>query len=231
MDKTDAIAFHPYELNPSRSAALHEKFRKIVDNYGFGDKIWSTEMGYPTGGRYPTRVSEKRFPEYIVKTCVLLVASDTRKLFWFQMFDPVNRKKNDSEDFFGLLRSREDYTSKGAEAFRLCAKYLSDTVCFAQVPQQYLQGKMPKSIRAYWFERENGSLSSYETSAYIPYVDVSCTSGTLVLWNESLCSKKVKLKLPGTNHQMHDIVSGIASPISAEIVIKTAKVPIFITWN
>lgn len=56
MDKVDGVAFHPYELNPARSLTLYEKFRKIVSDYGFEDKIWITEAGYPTGGRYPTKI-------------------------------------------------------------------------------------------------------------------------------------------------------------------------------
>ncbi|MDR0487088.1 MAG: beta-galactosidase, partial [Treponema sp.] len=118
MEKTDAVAFHPYELNPARTARLYDQFKKIADGYGFGDKIWITEVGYPTGGWYPTRVSEQKFPAYIIKTFVLLAAKGGNKIFWYQLFDPAAREKGNSEDFFGLVRSREDYTSKGAEAFR-----------------------------------------------------------------------------------------------------------------
>jgi GH35 family endo-1,4-beta-xylanase len=80
MDKADGIAFHPYELNPSRSLTLYNRFRKIVDDYGFGDKIWLTEVGYPTGGLYPTKTSEKRFPEYVIKTYEQHDASGSKKL-------------------------------------------------------------------------------------------------------------------------------------------------------
>jgi len=208
MDKTDAIAFHPYELNPTRTVSLYEKFKQIVDDYGFGDKIWVTEVGYPTGGWYPTKVREKNFPEYVIKTWVLLAASGSKKLFWYQLFDPHHRSGGNSEDFFGLVRSRREYTSKGAEAFRLCAKYLQGVICYPQEPGQ---NGFPKSARAFWFKGAEG--------------------GALVIWNEGLGTKQIRLQLPGTEHAVRDIVSGNASPISAETAVKTGKTPVFITWQ
>jgi len=207
MEKTDGIAFHPYELNPARSAMLYDRFKKIADDYGFGDKIWVTEMGFPTGGMYPTKVREERLPEYVIKTIVLLAARGSNKFLWYQLFDPIARVNGDSEDFFGLVRSREDYTSKGAEAFRLCAKYLPGTTCYVQ---ETGRDGIPNSLRMFWFRGDGGAL---------------------VLWNEGLGSKRISLKLPGQNHRIHDPVSGSVSPIQAETVIKAGTMPVFITWE
>jgi len=208
MEKTDGIAFHPYELNPARSAILYDRFKKIVDDYGFGDKIWLTEAGYPTGGWYPTKVSEKRFPEYVIKTIVLLAARSSNKLLWYQMFDPIDREKRDSEDFFGLVRSKEDYASKGAHAFRLSASYLPGTTCYMQ---ETGRGGIPRSIRMFWFKNDSG--------------------GALVLWNDGLGSKSILLQLPGINHKMHNFVTGNADQIQTEIFVKIGKSPLFITWQ
>jgi len=207
MDKVDAVAFHPYELNPTRSARIYDRFRKIVDDYGFGDKIWITEAGYPTGGRYPTRIREDKFPEYVLKTFVLLAARGSNKLLWYQLFDPVERSNGDSEDFFGLVRSREDYTSKGAQAFRLCAVYLSGTTCYVQEPGR---DGIPNSIRMFWFRNADG--------------------GALVLWNEGLGSRKVSLRIPGTNRRMHDPVTGNAVFLQEE-TLNVGAMPVFITWQ
>jgi len=208
MDKVDAVAFHPYELNPARSALLYDRFRKIVDDYGFGNKIWVTETGYPTGGWYPTKTKENKFPEYVIKTCVLLTVSGCNKIFWYQLFDPVERSNRNSEDYFGLVRSTEDYTSKGAEAFRLCAKYLSGTKYHAQ---ESGRDSIPDSIRMFWFYGNSG--------------------GALVLWNEGSGSKQISLQLPGTDHRRHDPVTGNAGAIQSEAVIDVGTMPVFITWQ
>ena len=207
MDKVDAVAFHPYELNPARSALLYDRFKKIADDYGFGDKIWVTEAGYPTGGLYPTKIRESRLPEYVIKTCVLLAARGCNKLLWYQLFDPVERSGNNSEDFFGLVRSERDYTSKGAEAFRLCANYLPGSSCYVQEPGR---DGSPNSLRMFWFYGNGG--------------------GALVLWNEGLGSRQVSLRLPGTNHTRHDPVTGNTVPIQAEIALNAGTMPVFITW-
>jgi hypothetical protein len=207
MEKTDGAAFHPYELNPARTARLYDEFKKTVGRYGFGDKIWVTEIGYPTGGWYPTKVSEKKFPAYIIKTSVLLTARGTQKLFWYQMFDPVTRNSKNSENYFGLLRSDQDYTSKGAEAFRLCAKYLSGT----SYTQEIIREGLPNSLRSFYFEGAGGSV--------------------LILWNEGPGAKAVHLQLSGTGHETHDPVSGKAEPIAPETAVKAGSMPVFITWQ
>jgi len=208
MDKVDAVAFHPYELNPARSVALYDRFKKIVDDYGFGDKIWVTEVGYPTGGWYPTKVREDRLPENVIKTIVLLAIRGSSRLLWYQLFDPIDRSGINSERYFGLVRSTEDYTSKGAEAFRLCSQYLSDSSCYVQEPGR---DGIPNSIRMFWFKKANG--------------------GALVLWNDGLGFRQISLKLPGTEHLRHDPISGNASPVSAEIAVSVGRMPVFITWQ
>jgi hypothetical protein len=207
MEKVDAVAFHPYELNPRRAARLYDRFRAVVSEYGFGDKIWITEIGYPTGGMYPTAVSEKKFPAYVIKTFTLLAVRGSRKLLWYQLFDPHKRKRSDSEDFFGLVRSRRDYRSKGAEAFRLCAGNLSGAVYYAQKPQRE---KIPGSVQSFYFEKEGLS--------------------TLILWNEGF-PRKISIKLGGTGHTRHDPVTGAAAPIPEDLNIKLGSMPVFITWR
>jgi hypothetical protein len=208
MEKADGVAFHPYELNPVRTILLFDEFKKIMNDYGFADKIWITEVGYPTGGMYPTKIRERRLPEYVVKTYILLAASGSRKLFWYQLFDPPVRSMSNSENFFGLVRSRRDYTSKGMKAFSLCAEYLADSICYTQIPWL---GNLPKSLKVFWFKKEGG--------------------GTLVLWNEGVGSKQVNLSFPGTDHLSHNITSGEASPIPAKMSVKIGGIPVFITWQ
>ena len=208
MGNVDAVAFHPYEISPARSALLYDDFRKLVEPYGFGDKIWVTEMGYPTGGWYPTKVQEKKKCTYVIKTYTLLAIRDSRVLLWYQLFDPVDRRADNSEDYFGLVRSREDHTSKGAEAFRLCATFLSG----ASWNEQELQREnLPRSLASYYFQGSNAD--------------------TLVLWNNAPGTVKVRATLPGTGHVVHDPASGEATVIPADVTISVGSDPVFITWQ
>jgi hypothetical protein len=207
-EKLDGLAFHPYDLTPARSARLYDEFKQLAAAYGFGDKIWITEMGFPTGGWYPTRVSEKKFPAHIVKTFTLLTIRETQKVIWYQLFDPVERKTGSSEDFFGLARSTNDYTSKGAEAFRLCAEYIAGRTYNAQKSRW---DGLPDSVAAFYFE---GS-----------------TENTLILWNEAPGAKQVRIALAGTGHTLHDPVTGNTSAISGETTVGVGAMPLVITWN
>ena len=208
MEKIDNIAFHPYELNPRRAARLYDKFKKIVNYWDYGDKIWLTEIGYPTGGGYPTKISEKKLGAYVIKTYTLMAAREAQKMLWYQLFDPVNRRSAHSESFFGLVRSTKDYTSKGAEAFKLCAAYVSGTRCYTG---EDLGKKLPPSLAAYYFSGNN--------------------SNALILWNNSPGTIKIHAALPGTDHTRHDPHSGAASSVPANGEIKVGSTPIFITWQ
>jgi len=208
MKKADAVAFHPYELNPNRTVRLFLEFRAITAKYGFEDRIWLTEVGYPTGGWYPTAVSEKKFPLYVVKTFTGLAVNGAKKILWYQLCDPVNREKIDSEDFFGLVRSKDDYTSKGAEAFRLCAVYLSGATYHPNLP---LRKNLPNSLRSFYFEQPSGVR-------------------TLVLWSDG-GSINLMLQASENGYTGHDIVTGNAESISPDAVIGVGNKPVFITWQ
>ena len=205
MEKADGVAFHPYELNPARTLKLYRSFEKIVSRYGFGDRIWATEVGYPTGGWYPTTIRERKMPEYTIKTFVKLAAEGAKTIFWYQLFDPENRTRLNSEDYFGLVRSRNDYTSKGAEAFRLCAVYLSGTV-----HRPFPREGLPNSLKTYYFENPEGG-------------------GVLVLWKSGL-PIRIRALIPGGGLK-HDPVSGKMSDILPENIIRVGSLPVFITWN
>jgi hypothetical protein len=208
MDKADAVAFHPYELNPARTARLFMEFRAQAAKYGFEDRVWITETGYPTGGLYPTAVSEKKYPEFIVKTFVNLAINGAKKIFWYQLFDPQNRSKTNSEDYFGLVRSKDDYTSKGAQAFRLCSVYLAGA---AYRPEISLLENPPNTLHTFYFEQPSGVR-------------------TLVLWKDGK-TINLNLNIPGTGFTMHDIVTGAAQTIPAQTSISVGNNPVFITWQ
>jgi hypothetical protein len=214
MEPAGALAFHPYDLNPARTARLYDKFKHIAEEYGFGGKIWITEVGYPTGGWYPTAVSEKKFPAYVMKTFTLLAVRGAQTVLWYQLFDPETRNKPDSEDYFGLVRSKNDYTSKGANAFSLCAKYLSGSSYYVQQPRRE---KVSGSIKSFYFNRNSDAANAAEH--------------VLILWNDSAFAKKLRITMGGDGHLLHDPVSGNASAIPADTVIKAGTMPVFITWR
>jgi hypothetical protein len=47
-DLLDGVAYHPYSPNPVSAMYVVNDFKSRVAPYGFADKIWINEMGYPT---------------------------------------------------------------------------------------------------------------------------------------------------------------------------------------
>jgi len=124
------------------------------------------------------------------------------------LFDPVWRSNDNSEHFFGLVQNRRNYASKGAEAFRLCAIFLSGTDCYAT--GQGADG-LPRSIRSFWF-RGTGR-------------------GALVIWNDNLGQVRIRLRLSQANFLLHDPVTGAESQIQPDTIISIGRMPVFITWS
>jgi hypothetical protein len=206
MDQIDAIAYHPYMTGPGPTANIYKNFQKIVSDYGFEDKIWVTEVGYPTydtsprpAGRYGTDILEANMPETVLKTIVLLTANGAQRLFWYHLFDPGVQDNTDSEDWFGLIKRDLAWTWKGgAAAYRLAAKNIPGTVC--KTPER---ADLSDAIQAYYFEGSDGR-------------------HTLVIWNDINIAKDVRVYLPGVNQKVYNLTTGEAVSIG-ETSIYTLK--------
>jgi hypothetical protein len=109
-----------------------------------------------------------------------------------------------------LVRSREDYTSKGAEAFRLCAAYIAGTVYRPDLPRRE---KLPRSLKTFYFERQYGE------------------GGALVLWKEGIATQITLILSNGGILTVHDPVSGNAVEIYSGTVLSIGTVPVFISWQ
>jgi len=211
LDDIDIISFHPYSVNPGKSVKLYDKLVTILKNKGYNGEIWITEIGYPTHGWYPTRVSEKKYPEYILKTLTDLVSHGATKIFWYELFDLYNKNaevsRKNSENFFGLAYPNFAY-KEGAFAFQLCGKYIAGST---YMPEFARNAGFPASIEARYFQGKNNN--------------------TLVVWKKGLGSRKLHLSLPGKNHLKHDISSGNYISIPNEIDITVNNTPQFFTWE
>jgi hypothetical protein len=211
FDNIDAVAFHPYAVNPSGSMKVYDKFLNVLSEINYTGPIWITEAGYPTAGWYPTKVSLKEFPSYVVKTIVGAATRGPRVLLWYQLFDFYNLKetpfiKFDSEKFFGL--AYPDYQKKsGAFAYELCAKYLPGSIYTDNLP---LKENVPSSIVCFCF------------------LGGTPGNNTLIIWNDSIITQKLKIQIQSPA-LLHDISSGNSVQMPSEL--KVGKEPLFITWT
>jgi hypothetical protein len=211
MEQVDALSYHPYSFNAFSSEAVFTNVRKILADYRFEDKIWVTEVGFPTGGSYLTRVSEENMPEQVVKTIAGLAAAGAARVFWYQLFDPLERDPDDSEDFFGLLN--RDYSPKGGkEAYALCGRYIPGTVFRPGLPKGVEQ--LP-DIRAFYFEGQEGR-------------------NTLIIWKEGdvPAPETLRIVLPGSGGRLHNPVDGSSEPLAGESTdVSVGRMPRIYTWE
>ena len=213
MKDLDGLAFHPYAITPSGAMKLHDKFLDVLEKLDYSGPVWITEVGYPTGGWYPTRVSLNKNPSYIVKTIAGLAVRGARVLFWYELFDSQNegetsRTFDTSEKFFGL--AYPDYQRKsGSWAYELCARFLPGS---RYVPEYPLRENIPSNIVSFCF---TNSASGYNT---------------LILWNNRNKNQKINLYLPGSA-VLYDISSGKGNPLGSEISLDVGSQPLIITWQ
>jgi hypothetical protein len=109
LDDVDAISFHPYAATPAGTAQQYDKFTALMQKMHYSGEIWVTEVGYPTGGIYPSRVSEAKLGSYIRDTFTALALRGARVIVWYHLYDNFTKgnvpKSLDSERFFGLIYS------------------------------------------------------------------------------------------------------------------------------
>ncbi len=206
----DALAFHPYAVNPSGSMKLYDKFTKTLSEINYSGPVWVTEMGFPTGGWYPNKVSNDKFPDYIVKTIAGDAARGARVLLWYHMFDSLEPgiKSMNSEDFFGLIY--KDFSRKpGSFAYELCARFLPGSRYVPELPQRK---NVPSNVVSFCFL---DGISGYNA---------------LILWNDKKNTQKIMINLPVTA-LLHDISTGLNTPIPSDTLLDVSDKPLFITWQ
>ncbi|WP_148257657.1 hypothetical protein [Leadbettera azotonutricia] len=209
MEHVDAVSFHPYAASPGYTLRLYEKLAAILADYNYRGGIWVTEVGYPTHGWYPTRVSEDKYPAYIVKTIAGLAVRGVNPIIWYELFDEYNKKKApsnfDSENFFGIVYPDFSY-KKGAFAYKLCSEYLSNTTYMPSAPERK---DISKSVTSLFFRGEGRN--------------------ALILWNTGI-KRTVHLAIPDAMPIMHDIASDKEEMLTDD-TIKLGRTPVFITWE
>jgi hypothetical protein len=211
MDGVNTVCFHPYALNPRYVAKQYDRMAAILENTGYTGDIWVTEIGYPTGGWYPNRVSEKNLPAYVVKTMASLAARGAQKIFWYELYDKHNQGQSttplNSEGFFGLVFP--DGTQKpGAQAYALCARYLAGARYEPELPHGI---SVPQAATALYFHGDTGN-------------------NTLVLWKDKSTALTFRISLPGDG-TLHDVVTGSGEAIPRNAVITLKDMPLIITWQ
>jgi len=227
MDKVDFVSVHPYSIAAESAAGVFKKFKEKVTPYGFADKVWVNEMGYPTytergsmpNGRYGTDQYEGDMPEVVTKTFVLLAAAGVKNLTWYHMFDSPVRDDNDSEDWFGLVwrKSDDEWIKKGG--------YWGYAVCANNIPgktykeKKFFDNSVPANIQSYYFEGNGGK-------------------HTLVVWNNSpLRPADITITLNGSNCRLWDVATGESTDIdkTSAYTLYPAnsgqKTLVFITWE
>ena len=211
FDEACGLSFHPYALSPAGAAELCDSMLKLLEEESFTGEIWVTELGYPTRGWFPTRVSEKKFPSHIVKTLASLAARNVKVLLWYELYDSRNPGEYcftfNSEDFFGL--AYPDNTVKaGYHAFSLCGKNLAGKEYQPGLP---LRNDIPKRTVSFCFMGQDAE-------------------NVLILWNERGGSFPAGLTLPGTDQRLYDISSGEYMTLGEETEITVTQTPLFFTW-
>ncbi|MDR0302485.1 MAG: beta-galactosidase [Treponema sp.] len=210
IEGLDALAFHPYAANPSGSMKVYDKFTKTLSEIKYTGPVWVTEIGYPTGGWYPIRISLNKYPAYIVKSITGAAARGARVLLWYEMFDSIKsgEKSIDSQKHFGLVY--KDFVRKeGSWAYELCARFLPGSRYVPELPH-----------------KEN--ISSHVVS--FCFLDGLSGNNTLILWNDKKRIENIELHLPASA-LLHDISTGLNSPLPVDTTLGITDKPLIITWQ
>ncbi|GHV88567.1 hypothetical protein AGMMS50267_09270 [Spirochaetia bacterium] len=211
MKQADIISFHPYAITPHGSIRLYDRFVRIVRAQGFSGAIWVTEVGFPTAGWYPTRVSADNYPAYIVKTLAGLAVRGNPVSFWYELFDRYTPgeqpSKRNSENYFGIAYPDYSY-KKGAAAYRLCAHLLAGKTYRPELPERT---NLPAAVEALYFQGDDAQ-------------------NALLLWTEGR-PRRVKVSLPGTGQRLYDIAAGMYEAIGEDLPLVIDRTPRIFTWT
>jgi len=191
----DAVSFHPYALTPEGTIVLYDELKAILEEEGFRGDIWVTEVGFPTGGWYLTRVSEEKKPSYVIKTLAGLLVRGVRVVFWYELFDKFPKGDApsvlDSELYFGL--NYPDFKPKsGMAAYSILATQIGGATYRPDLVT--LPPELKNTLEALPFRRPDGKkiLLLWSRTGEEVQVRVSPVEG---LWQYDLATGQ-KTKVP-----------------------------------
>ncbi|GHU18594.1 hypothetical protein FACS1894163_10760 [Spirochaetia bacterium] len=213
FDDVDAISMHPYAVTPLSTMKVYDNFAAVCKKNNWTKDIWITEVGYPTSGWYPARVSLDKYPTYIVQTLSGLAARGARVFMWYELFDEYvpgkEKSKFDSEDFFGLIYPDFSY-KKGAYAYALCEKILAGTT----YSPDKLNADRPKSMEALYFIRQDAEGNFINS---------------LIMW--STVKRTITVSANAGMYKLYDIDSGNFTEISGSMGITVTAKPVVLQWD
>ncbi|MCL2411766.1 MAG: hypothetical protein FWC97_09015, partial [Treponema sp.] len=180
----DGISYHPYSSSSVTTALVFESFRNTVEPFGFADKIWLTEVGYPTGGAYPSVVHPNFKASEVIKTLTELAIRGAVNAIWYHFMDdrtPATQDVANSEHWFGLVLN-PCYTPKtGAPAFAMWGRKIPGS---RHEPNFPISSNLPSAFRYHYFRGQNDE-------------------HYLIIWRDFPVPANVTITLPGTNQRVY----------------------------
>jgi polysaccharide biosynthesis protein PslG len=210
----DALSIHPYAVSPTGVSRQIAAAKEILLGLPPGKELWITEIGFPTRGLYPSRVSLGRFPEYVIKTLALATSQGVRVTVWFKNFDARTYDSShpvlDSWPYFGLAYNDRS-VKEGGKAFAAFAGRVKG-------------GTYDPAIVA-MDEALSGSLCC------APYVEASKEAALVVLWSKGALGRQVRVHSPGSTVRVLYPVPGIAGEPAEEWRGTVGEAPVILELN
>jgi hypothetical protein len=228
MEHVDAISIHFYNFDPDTLYQGIKQYIVVGEKYGFTGDYLITEIGNPTSGVQPHRVSMEKLAENVIKKMVIASALEIKTQIWYCTKDSgdLSNKDHDprnSERWFGLMYN--NYTwKKAAYAFSLFSKFCSNSTYRPDLIQK-LGGISSTDLMAALYQQDDGT-------------------STLIMWyaptiyEHGKVAVKVDIKEVVNTTYIHNIYDGTNRSLPSQIfdasltyIIPVGDVPVFITFK
>ncbi|QEN08742.1 glycosyl hydrolase family protein [Oceanispirochaeta crateris] len=157
LEGADALSLHPYSMSLEAAAHRVADAKALLRDEGYTHQIWITEMGFPTTGLYPHKVSIGNHFNKTVKALTLMTAAGANLITWYKVFDSYNpediRFIVPSERSFGLMSRKKEW-KPGAYAFAMMTSVLNNKEY--NPSRLVLEGLQKSLLQAFLYDDKNG---------------------------------------------------------------------------
>ncbi len=199
FEYADALSIHPYAATPAGVSRQIIKAQNILEELSLNRELWITEIGYPTRGIVPSRVSETRFAEYVIKTLTISTSLGVRVTTWFKHFDTETSRQFlpniDYGPFFGL-GYKDGSLKDGGRAFSIFTNNLNNLLYDPAIVD--LEDSLKDSV------------------IHAAYRDSEGERIMLILWCQGIGDKNIMVSGPDGLISEIDFISGNAGPALSE---------------
>jgi hypothetical protein len=180
LAQADFLSIHPYWLDAQGSLKQLDDAQAFLRRHHLETRLLVSEVGYPTGGLYPTATTPAGQALRLLQFYSGAAARGVKAVFWYESNDQDQPQAWNSEAYFGLVGAG-GRDKPGVDALKVAEQTLAGSLY--QPGRFSAQGSEADKLSFLTFHHPDGTTAVFVQNRGGDKILLKCLEGTRMLWN------------------------------------------------